>query len=137
STATEKGVIDSRKRALTMNLRLELRRKDMILEESSLARAQNWQSAAMDDSHSLLADSLSDFRHKFVAGSLTERAAGRGRMFDKTKDLLSVALLKSGESINKILVDAHEHPTKTATLSCLSPRDGDIHFREIQSRLLS
>lgn len=105
----------------------------MLLEEMSYdARAQGISNLTVDNS---IADSLSDFQNQFVIGALTARSAGRGRMLDKSKDLLSVAMVKSGESMNRILVEAHEHPSKSSTLSCLSPRDGDLHFREIKNRL--
>jgi hypothetical protein len=106
------------------------------MEESALLPVDQDQSSVIPPDSSL-ADSLSDFKHKFVMSTLTDRSAGKSRMFDKTKDMLSIALQNSGESLNKIFVDAHQHPSKISTLQCLTPRDGDIHFREIQSRLLA
>lgn len=129
-------MIVNRKRVLIKELCVGLRRKDMLMEESAMCRTNmGGQSSAIPVDTSL-ADSLSDFRHKLVLSTLTDKSSGKSRMFDKTKDMLSIALQKSGESMNKIFADAYVNPSKISTLQCLSPRDGDIHFREIQNRLL-
>lgn len=58
-----------------------------------------------------------------------------GKTFDATKDLINEALVRNEESLHEYLYKNQLNNSNLSSMSTLSPRDGDLHFRKIHNRM--
>lgn len=85
-------------------------------------------------------ESLSDFKHithsiSQLPNSYDDHYQSK-KTFRSTKELLDVALEKSDESIHQHMYDSLTNVSQYSTMSTLSPRDGDIHFKKMKKKMI-
>jgi hypothetical protein len=104
------------------------RKYDLHLEES-LSSKSSVPSASLN-----YEESLSDFKHMAHMEPL-RNIEQPGKTFDATKKLITEALVRNEESLHEFLYKDQLSHSHLSSMSTLTPRDGDMHFRKIHNRM--
>jgi hypothetical protein len=123
----EMALLDATKSKLIQNALRSRRRYEFHLEESLSTKG------SLD-----YEESLSDFKHMTQhdeSGTALPQNPSTGKAFDSTKRLIDQALERNEDSLHEFLFNDQLSQSHLSSMSTLSPRDGDLHFRKIQNRM--
>lgn len=119
--------LDATKRKLIQNTMRKHRKYEFLVEENmAINSTLDYQ------------ESLSDFKHMTHHEPTHKNDSDFvvDKSFESTKLLINKALEKNEESLHEYLYQSYMNHSHLSSMSTLTPRDGDIHFRQIHHRMV-